>query len=161
MDATSLLGSVVNSVKATPPCRIGRHRPAKQNQIVPGHGEFPLRLRRFRARELEEVRRRHETSTDPKASAFGVEIDDRWPLRLGWWKAPPGFREFVCPIFKPPNDGGAISRPDVVARFEIGDRVRPFDRDARLGERREVVSVIDIISIVVAHVGFPAAMVSI
>src|SRR5882757_4395853 len=38
--ATSGLGSVVSSVKASPPAAIGRHRPAKQNQSSPAFVNF-------------------------------------------------------------------------------------------------------------------------
>src|SRR5947207_140458 len=40
MGATSGPGAVVSSVNASPPCGIGRHSPAKQNQSSPAFVNF-------------------------------------------------------------------------------------------------------------------------
>src|SRR3979409_2536698 len=47
MGATSGLGSVVSSVKASPPCGISRHTPAKQNQSSPALMNFHFVLGDF------------------------------------------------------------------------------------------------------------------
>src|SRR5277367_2585595 len=68
------------------PCPIGHRAPqaCEAEPVLAGLGEFPLRFRRFRAGELEEVRRRDEAPPFGKPSPFGAEIDDRrsfWPRR--------------------------------------------------------------------------------
>jgi hypothetical protein len=42
--------------------------------------------------------------------------------------------------------------PNIVARLEVGERVRPRDRNTGLRERREMVVAIDVVSVVAAHV---------
>jgi hypothetical protein len=76
-------------------------------------------------------------------------------------KAPPEFRELVDPIFGAADNGGTVGRPDVVARLEVWDRVRPFDGDAGRRERCQIVGAIDVIPIVVAHVKTSAVVVSV
>ena len=85
-----------------------------------------------------------------------AKINDGRALWLGRWEAPTEFREFVLAIFEPADHRGTIGWPDVIARLEVRDRVRPCDGDAGLGERREIVRVGDVVSEVVAHVGVPA-----
>ena len=49
------------------------------------------------------------------------------------------------------DDRRSVSRPDIVARFEVRRCVRPPHWDAGVGESGEVVRVGNVVAIVVAH----------
>jgi hypothetical protein len=65
------------------PFPVGHRSPeAGEAEPVLGRlGKFPLRFRRFRSGELEEVRGGNEAPPFREASPFGAEIDDRRSLR--------------------------------------------------------------------------------
>src|SRR5580693_1566225 len=104
-----------------------RHRTPESGEAEPRLAdlrEAPLRLRRFRARELIEERRWDQTSPYRKTASLGPEVDDRgtfwrglWPLcrrsrLLGWWEAPSDLGELVRAVFETADHRSAIGRPD-------------------------------------------------
>jgi hypothetical protein len=95
----------------------------------------------------------HETAAHRKPATLRAEIDDRCSLRSRRRKTPPQLRKFIGAVFEAPNNGGTVRGPDVVAGFEIGGRDRPSHRDAGLAEGREIITVWDVVSVVVAHPG--------
>src|SRR5438045_4195831 len=111
MGTTSGPGSVVSSVNASPPCGIGRQRPAKQNQSSPALVNFHFVFGRLGAGEFKEMRRRHEASPDREPASLGAEIDDGRTLCPDRRKAPACDRKLIRRVFHPANDGGRISRP--------------------------------------------------
>ena len=74
-----------------------------------------------------------------------AEIDDQRAFRLGRWKAPSDLGELVRAVFETADHRSLIGWPDVVAWLEVRDRIGPLHRDAGLGERREIVGVIDVV----------------
>src|SRR5690242_8957619 len=93
----------------------------------------------------------HQTATDREPSTLGTEIDDRRTLGPGGQKAPPQFRELIRPILEAAYDGSTISRPDVIARFQVRGRSWPLHGNTGLTEGREIFAVGDVIAEVVAH----------
>src|SRR6516225_4531836 len=101
--------------------------------------------------------KRAPDSDPPGNPSLGAKIDHRWGFGSRRREAPSEFGEFVCAVFEPPDHGGCIGWPNIVARLEVRDRDRPLDRNTGLAERRQIVGVIDVISVVVAHAGLTEA----
>ena len=117
------------------PCAVGHRAPEarKAEPVLARLGEFPLRFGRFRAGELEEMRRWDEAAPFRKPSPLGAEIDDRPSLRPRRRNAPTQLNK-LDPVLAPPKDRRGFGRPDIVVRFEIGGRDREYDGDADLAE---------------------------
>src|SRR6202047_906706 len=104
--ATSGLGSVVSSVKASPPVAMGRHRPAKQNQSSPAFVNFHFVFGDFvpvNSKKCDAGTRHRPTG---ELSTLRTEIDDRRTLWAGGRKAPPQLRKLVCSVLETADDGG-------------------------------------------------------
>jgi hypothetical protein len=54
---------------------------------------------------------------------------------------PTAIPKLVLPVFKAADDRGTISRPDVVTRFQVCGRFWPVNRNPRLTEGREILTV--------------------
>jgi hypothetical protein len=103
------------------PCPI-RHRAPQSGKTKPvpaSLGEFPLRFRRFRAGELEEVRGRDQATSFREAPTLGAEIDDRRSFWLRRRETPTQLHQFDA-LFAAAKHGCGLGRPNIVARLQIG-----------------------------------------
>src|SRR5258706_5551074 len=151
MGATSGPGPGRQERKSVP-CAVGHRAPEarKAEPVLARLGEFPLRFGRFRAGELEEMRRWDEAAPFRKPSPLGAKIDDRPSLRPRRRNAPTQLNK-LDPVLAPPKDRRGFGRPDIVARFEIGGRDREYDGDADLAESFQIGAVGDVVAEIVAH----------
>jgi hypothetical protein len=112
-------------------------QPGEAEPVVPGLGEFPLRFRRFRASELEEMRCWDETAAFREPSPLRAKIDNGGSLGPRRQEAPAQLGQFDASFVSTKN-GCGLSRPDVVARLEIGGCYREYDRSADLAESLQI-----------------------
>jgi hypothetical protein len=113
-------------------------------------GEFPLRLRRFRAGELEEMRGWDEAPTIREPAPLGAEIDDRRSLGPRR-REPPAQLHQLDAVLSPSKYGPGLGRPDVVARLQIRSCSWDYHRGADLAESLQIGTVGHVIAEVVAH----------
>ena len=66
-------------------------------------------------------------------------------------KSPSDLGELVGPVFQAADYRSLVGRPNVIARYQARDRIRPFHGNAGLAERGEVLAVGDVVADIVAH----------
>src|SRR4051812_32976746 len=104
MGATSGPGAMVSSVNASPPCGIGRHSPAKQNQSSPAFVNFHFVFGDFVPVNSKKCEAGDQTAANRKTSPLGSEIDDRRTFGPCRREAPTQLRKLVRAVFQPPDN---------------------------------------------------------
>ncbi len=128
----------------------GTPQAGKAKPVIAGFGELPFRLRRLGARELEEVRGRHQATSLREASPFAAEVDDRRSLGPRRRKSPAQLGELDPPLHLP-DHRCRFGGPDILARRQVGCGIGKPDGDACLTECLQIGAVGDVIAIIIAH----------
>src|SRR4051794_11076402 len=115
-------------------------------RILASLRELPLLLRRFGPGELEEMRRRNQTSTDWKPPSLGTKIDDGCSFGSSRWEAPSQLSKVIRSVFKPPDYGSLVGRPDVLSCLKVRRGFRPSHGNTSLAEGCEIIAIWDVVA---------------
>src|SRR5689334_23927781 len=132
-----------------------RHRTPQAGEaepVVSRLGELPFRLRRLRAGELEEVRRRYEAPCLRKSPTLRAEVDDRRAFCSSGREAPSQLCEPEAVLHLPDHRSG-VGRPYVVTGLQVRCSPGKADGDPGLAERLEIGRIRYVVAIIVAHGG--------